>query len=217
VRAGGAVAALSWVNDCEGRKWHKTASASFGGGGEPLKQYRELAADELGRARAFLGRMAPDDQMHHFQQIMSEADLDAWEMRARDHRLIGYFEHDHLFGMAELAYGDDQAECSVCVDAGHRRQGIGTALFERACSAAREGGARYLTVLVTRGDAEMLDLAVRHHGLSVFRHGQSMILPEGDHGTARWLVFELDEALEEKTPEDWFSHAVRSVREILGL
>jgi GNAT superfamily N-acetyltransferase len=178
-----------------------------------MRHYRDLAADECGLARDFLAQMDLEDQVHHFQQAMSEGDFDDWEMRATNHHLIGCFDHDILVGMAEIAHDADHAECSLYVDAAHRGKGIGTALFERACLSAHERGADHLTILVTRGDAVMLDMAVRHDGLSVFQHGKSMILPEGDHAMARWLVFNLDEM----SPESWFSGALRSVREHLGL
>lgn len=178
-----------------------------------LMHIRNLAANETGLARALLERMGADDQLHHFQCIMTAIEFDLWEERARRHRLIGSFDRSHLVGLAEIAHFEDRAECSMWVDVEHRRRGIGTALFEQACVAARESGAKTLMVLVTRGDAEMLDMAVRHDGLSIYRHGKSMILPEGDYATARWLVFELGVP----PPENWFGHAIRSVREILAL
>jgi len=178
-----------------------------------MKHYRDLLADERGLARAFLERMDLDDQVHHFQCAMTDSDFNVWEERAKSHRLIGCFDHNRLIGMAEIAQNRDHAECSLYVDAEHRRKGIGTALFERSCTSARDSGAHHFTILVTRGDAEMMDMAVQHDGLSVFRHGKSMILPEGDHATARWLIFELDSM----SPETWFSRAVRDVREHLGL
>ena len=178
-----------------------------------MLHYRDLAPDERGAARALFERMDLDSQIHHFQRAMAEVDFDLWEERAQGHQLIGCFDGDDLVGVAEIACGAPHAESSLWVDPGHRRRGIGTALFDRACTAARARGAHQLIVLVTRGDAEMLDMASRHHGLSVFRHGSSMILPEGDQATARWLAFDLDSM----PPEDWFSQAVRSVREGLGL
>jgi len=177
-----------------------------------MREIRDIGSDELKAARALFEGLGPVDQIHHFQQVMTGADLDDWEARARTHRLIGCFEHGALVGLSEVAFDRDHAECSLCIEAGHRGQGIGTALFERSCTAAREAGARSLTILVTRGDATMLDMAVRHHGLSVFRHSRSMILPAGEHPTAFWLVFELDH----ESPETWFSHAVRRVCEALA-
>lgn len=178
-----------------------------------MMRFRELRANERQLARALLERMDDDDQRHHFQRVMTAGEFDLWQERARNHRLIGSFDGDHLVGVAEIARGGDHAECSLWVDVEHRRRGIGTELFERACAAARESGARALLVLATRGDAEMLDMAIRHEGLSVYRHGESMILPEGDHATARWLVFELGDP----PHESWFAHGFRSIREALGL
>lgn len=178
-----------------------------------MTRYRALTEDELPLARDLLTAMDFDDQVHHFQRAMTSEDFDQWQARAADHRLIGAFDGGALVGLAEVAIGEEGAECSLHVAADHRRRGIGTALFERACRAAREAGTRTLTILVTRGDAEMLDMAVRHDGLSVFRHGRSLILPEGDHSKARWLVFELDEA----APESWLKEAIGHVRERLGL
>jgi GNAT superfamily N-acetyltransferase len=169
---------------------------------------RELSVSETSLARALLERMDTGDLLHHFQCAMTGEQFDLWEERARSHRLIGSFDGSRLVGLAEVAERDDTAECSLWVDAGHRRRGIGTALFERACDVAREGGARSLVVLVTRGDADMLDMAARHDGLSVYRHGGSLILPDGDHSTARWLVFELADA----PPKTWLGKAVRFVR-----
>lgn len=178
-----------------------------------MTRYRDLAEDDLVRARSLLAAMEFDDQVHHFQRAMSDEDFDRWQARAADHLLIGAFGGGELVGLIELAFGAEGAECSLYVAPEHRRQGIGTALFERACRAAREIGARTLTVLVTRGDAEMLDMAVRHDGLSVYRHGRSLILPEGDHSKARWLVFTLDDG----APESWFAETITRVRERLGL
>jgi len=178
----------------------------------PLLHYRDLAPDERGAARRLFESMDLDSQLHHFQREMTAADFDLWEERAGRHHMIGCFDGDELVGIAEIAHGEFHAESSLWVEPGHRRRGIGTALFDRACAAARDRGARQLIVLVTRGDAEMLDMAIRHHGLSVFRHGSSMILPEGDQAVARWLAFDLASM----PAGDWFSHAVRSVREAMG-
>jgi GNAT superfamily N-acetyltransferase len=174
---------------------------------------RELAANETGLARALLEQMNTGDQLHHFLCAMTAENFARWEERARSHRLIGSFDQGRLTGLAEVADSDGNAECSLWVDAGYRRRGIGTALFERVCALAREGGARSLMILVTRGDAEMLDMAARHGGFSVYRHGKSMILPGGDHPMARWLVFELDDP----PHASWFAKAIRAVRESVGL
>ena len=179
-----------------------------------MTRYRDLTVEDLPLARDLLAAMDFNDQVHHFQRAMTGEDFTEWLARAAGHRLIGAFDGEALVGLAELAFGGEGAECSLHVAADHRRRGIGTALFERACATARRGDARNLTILVTRGDAEMLDMAARHDGLSVFRHGQSLILPEGDHSKARWLVFELDGAAE---PVSWFKQAIGGIRERLGL
>lgn len=180
-----------------------------------MRRYRDLARDETGRARALLEGLDREDQVHHFQRVMTRADFDAWETRARDHRLIGCIDRGHLVGLAELARDEEHTECSVCVAAGHRGKGIGTALFERACAAAEADGAACLSVIVSRGDAAMIDMAVRHDGFSVFRHGRSMILPEGELHTARWLVFRPGACA--PPPASWFRRAARAVRALLGL
>lgn len=182
-------------------------------------KYRDLTADESSLARGLLEASALEDQVHHFLRAMTPRDMDQWEEGARTQRLIGCFDGARLVGFAQIASGDheaggdDHAECSLFVDAAYRGRGIGTLLFQRTCDALRAEGARFLTILVTRGDADMLDLAARNHGLSVYRHGRSRILPDGDHPTARWLVFELD-----KIPaETWFKRTLRNLSEQLEL
>ena len=109
------------------------------------------------------------------------------------------------------------AECSLFVEAGHRHRGIGTELFQITCAAAKELGGRTLTILVTRGDLEMLDLAVRMEGISTFRHGTSMILPGDDHGNARWLAFDIDSILQADSAKTRSESLVGQVRGFLHI
>ena len=178
--------------------------------------YRDLDIDEHRFARSLLEAMSADDQVHHFLHLVAAGDLDAWETRAQKHRLIGCFDQGELAGFAQVAVDDRQAECSLFVKAEDRHRGIGTELFYRACTLARGLGARTLTIVVTRGDAQMLDLAARMNGLSIFRHGESMIVPGADHPNARWLVFDLESIPTERRPAGhWFKSVINRISEHL--
>ena len=176
-------------------------------------QYRDLTPEECRHARTLLETVGLDDQVHHFMHAMTESDFDEWERTAQTHRMIGCFDHGCLVGFAQIAPNAEQSECSLFVTADHRKQGIGTALFQHACEVARTQGAHFLTILATRGDAQMLDLAARNEGLSIYRHGKSMILPGEDHANARWLAFDLDAM----PAETWFKRTLQQAREHLKL
>jgi len=176
-----------------------------------MRTYRTLEREEIPLVRELVEGLDPDDQYRHFLQDMSEDDFDAWEERARHHTVLGCFSGDELVGFAEIAGADDRVECSLCIGSEHRRKGIGTALFERACVMAHEAGAHRLSIFVTRGDVEMFDLAARHKGYATYSHGRSMILSSRDHTMACWLSFNLDSM----PPAEWFAGAVRWVRDLL--
>ena len=176
-----------------------------------MRTYRILEPDEIHLARNLVEGLDPGDEYHHFLHIMSAADFDAWERRADRHVFIGCFSDESLIGFAEIAGAAGHAECSLCVDADHRRDGIGTVLFERSCALAREVGAHNLSIMVARGDVEMFDLATEHQGYAVYRRAPSLILPQGGSSTACWLEFDLDSM----PAAQWFSDGVRWVHDLL--
>lgn len=181
------------------------------GSGE--RTFRPVGAAEITEARAHLERLDDEDQFHHFHQFMDKLDFDAWQERAAEHDLIGCFAEGRLVGLAEIAYRGHEAELALSVDAGMRGRGIGTELFELACASASAFGAKTLSILVTRGDREMLDMAVRHDGFTAFKREQSLLMPGTPHTLLCWLSFDLAA----QPDRGVFARMVRSVRRSLGL
>lgn len=132
---------------------------------------RRLWPGDLDRVRAHLRRLDPDSRRARFTGAVSDAFLDIHAERSllSGGLVLGYRAGDAVRGVAELQRIDDgRAEAAFSVEAGHRRRGVGHALFRRVLLAARNRGYRTLHLRCLPHNHAMQALARRHGARLVF-------------------------------------------------
>lgn len=100
------------------------------------------------------GAMSPAERVQLIERIRGGQDLELWVAEAADHG-----DAPSIVGFVALSMPTTLLEPRAWVDAqvvepGHRRRGVGRALFEAALRRARERGAASLLVDVTRGNSQ---------------------------------------------------------------
>lgn len=143
----------------------------------PAGLVRRLWPGDIGLASAHLLRLDPDSRRSRFTGTVSDAYLEryAHEALASDGLVLGYRLGEAVRGMAELQMtGPDRAEAAFSVEAGHRRRGVGRALFRRLLLAARNRGARTIHLRCLPHNRAMQELA-RRHGARLVHDGDEML------------------------------------------
>lgn len=126
--------------------------------------------------RDHLLRLDLDTRRDRFASMMSDRAVADYAARAITAKgfIFGAFIDGELRGVAELRPGGErgevQAEAAFSVEKPYRRQGIGTALFERLSRTARNRGIRRVQVRCLPHNRAMQGLA-RKVGAEVRRNG----------------------------------------------
>lgn len=126
--------------------------------------------------RDHLLRLDLETRRDRFASMMSDGAVADYARRAITAKgfIFGGFVNGELRGVAELRPGPDggepQAEAAFSVEKTYRRQGIGTALFERLARTARNRGVRRVQVRCLPHNRAMQGLA-RKVGAEVRRNG----------------------------------------------
>jgi RimJ/RimL family protein N-acetyltransferase len=132
---------------------------------------RRLWPSDLAPARDHLLRLDPVTRRERFSGAVSDAYLQEHARQAllSDGLVLGYRVGNAVRGMAELrGMAPGVAEGAFSVEAGHRRRGIGHALFRRLLLAARNRDIRTLHLRCMPDNRAMQALARRHGARLVF-------------------------------------------------
>jgi NADH dehydrogenase len=113
--------------------------------------------------------LASSDRRLRFGTPLAEAAIAVYVDRIDfdDDAVFGVHDDDlALIGVAHIAFDDDAAELGVSVSAGHRNDGVGSALFERATEHARNRFVPTLFMHCLAENAAMMHIA-RRSGMDV--------------------------------------------------
>ena len=135
--------------------------------------------EELPLLRDHLLRLDAASRRDRFHGFMDDEFIERYAAKCADDGtvIIAYMENGIVRGAAELhppGQSDDGVpEIAFSVEAGVRRQGVGSILFKRLLSEARWKGYRRLRVTTDAGNEAMRALASKFGAHLVFRHGES--------------------------------------------
>lgn len=128
--------------------------------------------------RDHLLRLDFEDRRLRFAGFASDATISAYCRRAADLRnlRVGCFVDGVLRGVAELnrtgGTPSSTAELAITVDRPHRDRGIGTALFGRLMTLARNRRIARIYMICLLEDGPMRSIAAKHHALTTTADGQ---------------------------------------------
>ena len=186
---------------------------------------QELDAGYLPQLRRHFAALPRDDLRLRFGTALAPVQVDSYVARLNFERdsLFGVFSDDlELVGVAHLWCSDRAAELGLSVLPGHRRRGLGTALFQRAVLRARNRQIIELFMHCLADNAIIAHIAKKAGMRIVTEHGESDAFLELPHGTAATLGQELAEqqlALFDWTAKNHVAQvrqAARVYREQLG-
>lgn len=135
--------------------------------------------EELPLLRAHLLRLDHESRHDRFHGFMDDSFIERYaEKCASDGTLvIAYLEEGVVRGAAELhppeTSPDVQPEIAFSVEAGVRRQGVGSILFRKLIAEARAKGYRTLRITTGAQNGAMRALANKFGAHLTFRHGES--------------------------------------------
>jgi GNAT superfamily N-acetyltransferase len=135
--------------------------------------------EELPLLRDHLLRLDYDSRHDRFHGFMDDDFIERYaEKCASDGTVvIAYFEDGVVRGAAELhppeRSPDSQPEIAFSVEAGLRRRGVGSVLFQRLIEEARTKGYRHLRITTGAQNDAMRALASKFGAHLTFRYGES--------------------------------------------
>ena len=135
--------------------------------------------EELPLLRDHLLRLDHRSRHHRFNGFMGDGFIERYAAKcASDGTLIiAYLEDGVVRGAAELhppmTSPDQQPEIAFSVEAGLRRQGVGSILFRKLIEEARGKGYRTLRITTGAQNDAMRALANKFGAHLAFRHGES--------------------------------------------
>jgi len=135
--------------------------------------------EELPLLRDHLLRLDRESRHDRFHGFMDDSFIERYAAKcASDGTIvIAYLENGAVRGAAELhppdQSPDSQPEIAFSVEAGLRRQGVGSMLFRKLIAEARERGYRSLRITTGAHNEAMRALANKFGAHLTFRHGES--------------------------------------------
>jgi len=135
--------------------------------------------EELPLLRDHLLRLDRESRHDRFHGFMDDSFIERYAAKcASDGTIvIAYLENGAVRGAAELhppdQSPDSQPEIAFSVEAGLRRQGVGSMLFRKLIAEARERGCRSLRITTGAHNEAMRALANKFGAHLTFRHGES--------------------------------------------
>ena len=136
--------------------------------------------EELPLLRDHLLRLDPASRHDRFNGFMEDSFIESYAARCADDGtvIIAYIENGLVRGAAELHPPDESAgalpEIAFSVEAGVRRQGVGSILFKRLISESRWKGYHALRITTGAHNQSMRALANKFGARLTFRHGESI-------------------------------------------
>lgn len=135
--------------------------------------------EELPLLRDHLLRLDAESRHDRFQGFMDDGFIEGYAARCAGDGtvVVAYVEDGVVRGAAELHPADPSLdslpEIAFSVEAGFRRQGVGSILFERLVSEARWKGYRQLRITTGAQNLAMRALANKFGAHLTFRYGES--------------------------------------------
>jgi GNAT superfamily N-acetyltransferase len=135
--------------------------------------------EELPLLRDHLLRLDPQSRHDRFNGFLDDSFLERYAARCADDGtvIIAYIENGVVRGAAELHPPDQSPdalpEVAFSVEAGVRRQGVGSILFKRLIEEARWKGYGALRITTGAQNHAMRALANKFGAHLTFRHGES--------------------------------------------
>jgi GNAT superfamily N-acetyltransferase len=135
--------------------------------------------EELPLLRDHLLRLDPESRHDRFQGFMDDGFIERYAARCANDGtvIVAYIEDGVVRGAAELHLPDQSPdslpEIAFSVEAGQRRQGVGSILFKRLISEARWKGFRQLRITTGSQNLAMRALANKFGAHLTFRYGES--------------------------------------------
>jgi GNAT superfamily N-acetyltransferase len=120
--------------------------------------------------------LAPEDRRLRFGSSLSAGVVAQYVGRIDFERDAAFGVHDMslaLVGVAHVAFVDDHAELGLSVLPGHRRQGIGSALFERGAAHARNRSILRVYMHCLRENAAIVHIARKFDMRIVVEEGEA--------------------------------------------
>src|ERR1700724_3522851 len=138
-----------------------------------------LRQEELPLLRVHLLRLDPASRHDRFQGFMDDGFIERYAAKCASDGtvIIAYLEDGVVRGAAELhppdQSPDSQPEIAFSVEAGQRRQGVGSILFRKLIAEARSKGYRSLRITTGAQNQAMRALAQKFGAHLTFRQGES--------------------------------------------
>ena len=135
--------------------------------------------EELPLLRDHLLRLDRDSRHDRFHGFMDDGFIERYAAKCASDGtiIIAYLEDGLVRGAAELhppdQSADSQPEIAFSVEAGLRRQGVGSILFRKVIAEARARGYRSLRITTGAQNEAMRALARKFGAHLTFRHGES--------------------------------------------
>lgn len=135
--------------------------------------------EELPLLRDHLLRLDRDSRHDRFHGFMDDGFIERYAAKCASDGtiIIAYLEDGVVRGAAELhppdQSPDSQPEIAFSVEAGLRRQGVGSTLFRKVIAEARAKGYRSLRITTGAQNGAMRALAHKFGAHLTFRHGES--------------------------------------------
>jgi GNAT superfamily N-acetyltransferase len=135
--------------------------------------------EELPLLRDHLLRLDRESRHDRFQGFMDDGFIERYAAKCASDGtiIIAYLEDGVVRGAAELhppdQSPDSQPEIAFSVEAGLRRQGVGSILFRKLIAEARAKGYRSLRITTGAQNEAMRTLAHKFGAQLTFRHGES--------------------------------------------
>ena len=167
------------------------------------------AAERYSLERHFLV-LEPEDRRLRFGAPLGDDSVRAYSRRINfgTDAVLGVWDDElRLVAAAHVARLDGQAELGVSVLPGHRNQGLGGALLERAALRARNWGVRALYMHCLKENGAMMRLALKRSMRIVTERGEAdawLQLPPADAASYFGEAFSANVAL--------FDHALKRQR-----
>ncbi|ACA16620.1 GCN5-related N-acetyltransferase [Methylobacterium sp. 4-46] len=141
---------------------------------------RRLWPSDRAAVEAHFGRLDRETRFNRFMAAVSEAGARSYGAAAlaRDGLVYGAFVDGILRGVGELrptgpAGLGPEAEAAFSVEPGYRQRGLGTALAERLCTAARHAAVGQVHLRALAGNRPLLALARRLGAEPVLSGGEA--------------------------------------------
>lgn len=126
-----------------------------------------------------------------FHTDMDDASLRRWAKFTQHNDMIVWWVGDEIRGSVEIGYRGTRAECAIAIESEHTSAKVARALLRAACDQASKQGATLLTIVTSRGNRDLIEIAAREGWTTSLSYARSIILPGAEPGMPLWLICDL--------------------------